>query len=128
VNGCGKIESEKVSRLDSEGNVMLDGNNTPILEDRKDNDGNVVYKINEWPAVGEWMWENRETFNGISVLPFDGGSYVQPPYTDCTKEKYEEMMTSLSKIDLTQVIEMTDNTNLTAEAACAGNNCEVVVV
>lgn len=123
-----KKEAEKVSKLDDNGIQLLDSNSQPVMENRRDADGNVIYRVNEWPSVGEWMWANRTTFNGISVLPYDGGSYIQAPFTDCSKEKYEEMMKSLSNIDLTKVIEMTDNTNLTGEAACAGGACEVDVV
>lgn len=120
-----KKETEKVSKLDENGKVVLDSNNNPIMEDRRDEKGNLVYKINEWPMVGNWMWENRESFNGISVLPYDGGSYIQAPFSDCTKKTYEEMMEVLSDIDLTKVIEMTDNTNLSGEISCAGGACEV---
>lgn len=122
-----KKEAEKVSKLDDNGIQLLDSNSQPVMEDRRDADGNVIYKVNEWPAVGEWMWANRGTFNGISVLPYDGGTYIQAPFTDCTKEKYDKMMESLSNIDLTKVVELTDNTNLTAEAACAGGACLVDV-
>ena len=120
-----KKEAEKVSKLDENGVVMLDSNNNPIMEDRRDEDGNIIYKINEWPAVGKWMWDNREKFNGISVLPYDGGSYIQAPFTDCTKKTYEEMMEMIRDIDLTKVIEMTDMTNLTGELACANGSCEI---
>ena len=123
-----KKEAEKVSKLDDNGIQLLDSNSQPIMEDRRDADGNVIYKVNEWPAVGEWMWANRATFNGISVLPYDGGTYIQAPFEDCSKEKYDKMMESLSNIDLTKVVELTDNTNLTAEAACAGGACEVDIV
>ena len=41
------------------------------------------------------------------------------------KEKYEEMMRSLSSIDLTKIIELEDNTELIGEAACAGGACEI---
>lgn len=120
-----KKETEKIPKLDEEGKEMLDSNNKPIMEDLRDEQGNLVYAINQWPVVGEWMWDNRENFNGISVLPYDGGSYIQAPFTDCSKEKYEEMMKSLSNVDLTKVIEVTDNTNLSGEAACAGGACEI---
>jgi ribonucleoside-diphosphate reductase alpha chain len=122
-----KKEAEKVSKLDDNGIQLLDSNSQPIMEDRRDADGNVIYKINEWPAIGEWMWANRTTFNGISVLPYDGGTYLQAPFTDCSKDTYDKMMKSLSNIDLTKVIEMTDNTNLSGEAACSGGACEVDV-
>jgi ribonucleoside-triphosphate reductase len=85
----------------------------------------VSIKADEWDTVGEWMWENKSFYNGLSVLPYDGGTYIQAPFEDCTKEKYEEMMKSLSNIDLSGVIEMADNTNLQDQAACAGGACEV---
>jgi ribonucleoside-diphosphate reductase alpha chain len=120
-----KKEPEMVTKLDENGIQLLDSNGQPIFEPRRDVNGDVVYKVNEWPVVGEWMWDNRNTFNGISVLPYDGGTYTQAPFEDCSKETYEKMMKSLSNIDLTKVIEVTDNTNLSGEAACAGGACEV---
>ena len=71
------------------------------------------------------MWENRNYYNGLSVLPYDGGSYVQAPFEDITKEKYNEMLVSLEEIDLSKVIEQTDETNVSAELACAGGACEI---
>jgi ribonucleoside-triphosphate reductase len=86
----------------------------------------VSIKEDEWDMVGKWMWENRKFYNGLSVLPYSDHSYVQAPFEDCTKEKYEELMQSLTNIDLTQVIEVIDNTDLKGEAACAGGACELV--
>lgn len=120
-----KKEAEKVTKLDENGIKILDGNGQSIMEDRRDIDGNVVYKVNEWPTVGEWMWANRDTFNGISVLPYDGGNYLQAPFTDCSKDTYEKMLKSISTIDLTKVIETQDNTNLSGEVACGSGGCEI---
>ena len=86
----------------------------------------VSIKEDEWETVGEWMWENRDHYNGLSVLNYDGGSYIQAPFSDCTKEEYEEKMKHLSTVDLTKVIELEDNTNLKSEAACSGGACEIV--
>ena len=85
----------------------------------------VSIKEDEWEVVGNWMWENRKYYNGLSVLPYDGGTYIQAPFEDCTKEKYEEMMHHLSNIDLSYVVEIADNTNLQDQAACAGGACEI---
>jgi ribonucleoside-triphosphate reductase (thioredoxin) len=82
----------------------------------------------EWVDVGEWMWDNRESYNGLSVLPYDGGTYTQAPFEDCSKETYEAMMSSLTNIDLTKVMEEEDNTDLKGEVACAGGACEVKFV
>jgi len=85
----------------------------------------ISIKDNEWETVGEWMWENRTCYNGLSVLNYDGGSYIQAPFEECTQEKYEEMMRSLSNIDLSLVIEAEDNTDLKDQVACAGGACLV---
>ena len=85
----------------------------------------VSLKEDEWELAGEWMWTNRKYYNGLSVLPYNGGTYQQAPFEDCTEEQYNEMMESLSNIDLTKVVELTDNTDLSGELACAGGACEV---
>ena len=71
------------------------------------------------------MWSNRDHYNGLSVLPYDGGTYTQAPFEDITKEKYNEMMRSLTNVDLTRITELQDDTNLTGELACAGGACEI---
>jgi ribonucleoside-diphosphate reductase alpha chain len=86
----------------------------------------VSIQENEWKEVGEWMWKYKETFNGLSVLPYFGGSYVQAPFEDITKEEFERMEKFLHNIDLTKVIEYNDDTNLMDQVACAGAACEVV--
>lgn len=85
----------------------------------------VSIKDDEWDVVGEWMWDNRETYNGISVLPYDGGSYKQTPFEDITEEEYYRLLGLLSDIDLSKVTEKEDNTDLAGEAACAGGACEI---
>lgn len=86
----------------------------------------VSIKDGEWEAVGEWMWRERKFYNGLSVLPYNGGSYIQAPFSDCTKEEYEKSITYLQNVDLSKVIEFADNTNLAGEIACSGNSCEVI--
>jgi ribonucleoside-triphosphate reductase (thioredoxin) len=86
----------------------------------------VSIKEDEWDLVGEWMWNNRDFYNGLSVLPYNGGSYTQAPFEDCTKEEFERLVKTLSDVDLTKVIELQDNTDLRGEAACAGGACEIV--
>ena len=86
----------------------------------------VSIKSDEWEQVGEWMWNNKKFYNGLSVLPYDGGTYVQAPFEDCTKETYETMMAHLHNIDLTQIREVSDNTDLTGEIACGADGCVIV--
>ena len=71
------------------------------------------------------MWENRSCYNGLSVLPYDGGTYKQAPFEDCNREEYDRLRETLQKVDLTKVVEVNDNTNLTGELACAGGSCEI---
>ena len=85
----------------------------------------VTIKEDEWDEVGEWMWENRKFYNGLSVLPHDGGTYVQAPFEECDEETYNNMMQSLEEVDLSHIIEMQDDTDLQGELACAGGSCEI---
>jgi ribonucleoside-diphosphate reductase alpha chain len=86
----------------------------------------VSIKEGEWEKVGQWMWDNKETFNGLSVLPYFGGSYTQAPFEDITEEQFNELVTHLHNIDLTKIVEFNDDTNLMDQAACAGGACEIV--
>jgi ribonucleoside-diphosphate reductase alpha chain len=95
------------------------GNNTHNIS------ATISVRDGEWKSVGEWMWKNRNSYNGLSVLPYDGGSYKQAPFEDCDELTYERMMNSLTDLDLTKIIEVDDNTNLSGEIACAGGACEV---
>jgi ribonucleoside-triphosphate reductase (thioredoxin) len=85
----------------------------------------VSLKEDEWDKAGEWMWDNRNYYNGLAVLPYNGGTYIQAPFEDTDLGKFEEMIKSLSNLDLTKVIETEDNTDLSGEAACAGGACEI---
>ena len=71
------------------------------------------------------MWENREVYNGISILPYNDHVYVQAPFEDCDEETYNRMLSNLTEIDLTKVWETEDLTHLEGEAACAGGACEI---
>ena len=95
------------------------GNNTHNIS------ATVSMQEGEWKAVGEWMWENRKFYNGLSVLPYNGGAYKQAPFEDCDELTYKTMMNSLQEIDLTKIAEIDDNTNLAGEIACAGGACEI---
>lgn len=86
----------------------------------------VSVRDNEWKIVGEWMWVNKDNYNGLSVLPYNGGTYKQTPFEDCSKETYEQMMSTLKYVDLSKVVEMQDNTAFGDNIACGGpNGCEI---
>ena len=86
----------------------------------------VTIKPNEWEEVGEWMWTNKENFTALSVLPHSEHTYIQAPFEDITPEHYEELVGHLHNIDLSQVVELDDTTDLSGELACGGGGCEVV--
>ena len=88
----------------------------------------ISCKPEEWNTVGEWMWDNRYSFNGLSVLPYDGGTYKDAPFTECTEKVYNDLMNYIENnpIDLTNIIEEFDNTDLKGEISCAGGACEVI--
>jgi ribonucleoside-diphosphate reductase alpha chain len=85
----------------------------------------ISVKEEEWDGLREAMWDNREHYSGISLLPFDGGTYVQAPFEDCSKEKYEEMMDLVKEVDLTKVVEVEDKTERIEQLACAGGVCTI---
>jgi ribonucleoside-triphosphate reductase len=86
----------------------------------------VSIKDDEWDSVGEWMWENKEHYNGLSVLPFSDHSYVQAPFEDCDKQTYEKMLSLLKNVDLNLIKETEDETDLSGEIACGGGgSCEI---
>jgi len=85
----------------------------------------ISLKDGDWELTGEWMWKNREYYNGLSVLPYNGGTYVQPPFEDCSEEEYKKMFSFLQEVDLSNIIEEKDETNLSGELACASGVCEI---
>ena len=86
----------------------------------------ITIRDDEWDTVAEWMWTNRLCYSGLSVLNYDNSSYVQMPFESCTKEQYEEMFMGLKDIDLTQIREIEDTTDLKGEIACAGGMCQII--
>ena len=93
-----------------------------------DNTHNVSATISitdEWEVVGQWMWDNREDYNGLSVLPYFGGSYKQAPFEDITEEQYNDRLSHLSSVDLTRVMELDDTVDFGQVASCAGGACEI---
>ena len=85
----------------------------------------VTIKPTEWERVGKWMWENRDNYTALAIMPFSDHTHSQTPFEDLTGEKYKEYLKKVVKIDLSQLKEKEDNTDLNGEIACAGNACEI---
>ena len=96
------------------------GNNTHNVS------ATISVREHEWDAVGKWMWENKDYYNGLSVLPYSDHTYKQAPFETITSEQYERLLPSLKNIDLSKVIELSDETNVSGELACSGGSCEIV--
>lgn len=85
----------------------------------------VSVKDDEWEDVVNWMWENKEHYNGISLLPYDGGTYKQAPFEEITEEQFLEMASKLDEIDLDYVVEEEDQTSIQGTVSCGSGGCEV---
>ena len=85
----------------------------------------ISIKDNEWREVGEWMWNNRDSYHGLSILPFSDHTYKQAPFESCSKLEYDTLCTTLHSMDLTKVVELDDNIAFGDNLACSGNNCEI---
>lgn len=87
----------------------------------------VSYKAGEEQAIADWMVDNREVYSGISLLPYDGGSYSQMPFESVTEEQYKDWANRFSvELDLYSVDFSGTQDNRKDEAACAGGMCELV--
>ena len=95
------------------------GNNTHNVS------ATISVREHEWDAVGKWMWDNKDYYNGLSVLPYADHTYKQAPFETITPADYERLIPSLKNIDLSKVIELSDETNVSGELACAGGACEI---
>jgi ribonucleoside-diphosphate reductase alpha chain len=84
----------------------------------------INYKPDETEGLFEKLWDNRNLYTGVSLLPFDGGTYKQAPFESCTKEQFDENNKKIADIDLTKVVELQDNTDRLDQVACAGSSCE----
>jgi ribonucleoside-diphosphate reductase alpha chain len=79
----------------------------------------------DWPSVGAWTWDNFDEISGVSYLPYDGGSYRQAPYEECTKEEYEALKAKMPIIDWNNLKEVTDNVEGAQMLACTAGACEI---
>jgi ribonucleoside-diphosphate reductase alpha chain len=85
----------------------------------------ISVKEGEWETVGDWMWNEQEHYNGLSVLPAFDHTYKQAPFEDITEDEYNVRINTLKAIDLNKVMEIDDNVEFSQVAACAGGACEI---
>ena len=89
----------------------------------------ISVRDSEWLDVGAFVYRHFDEMSGVSFLPHSDHTYQQAPYQDCTKEVYEELLSSMpERIDWTQLseYEQEDNTAAMQTLACSGDSCEIV--
>lgn len=80
----------------------------------------------EWPEIGAFVWKHFNEMSGVSFLPYDGGSYRQAPYEECTEEQYKELLAKLPQnIEWDSVVEVDDNVEGVQTLACTSGVCEI---
>ena len=87
----------------------------------------ISIKEDEWQMVGQWLWMNKDYYNGISVLPYFNHVYKQAPFEEITEKKYLSYVSHIKDIDLTKVIEIDDVVDFGQIVACGGGLCEIHV-
>lgn len=87
----------------------------------------VSVRENEWEYVSEWMWNNRQTYSGLSLLPYSGGNYKQAPFIEIDKAEYDSLISKFPEfVDFTMIREGQDTiTHASESLACSGAGCEI---
>jgi ribonucleoside-triphosphate reductase (thioredoxin) len=86
----------------------------------------INYKPEEVEPLLERLWNDRDQYAAVSLLPFSDAVYQQSPFEDTDKETFEKYNKMVNEIDLTKVLEFEDNTNRAEQLACtAGGFCEI---
>jgi ribonucleoside-diphosphate reductase alpha chain len=87
----------------------------------------ISVKEDEWMKVGAWVFENFSEVTGVSFLPMDGGNYKQAPYSECTKEEYEQLKLLVPEsVDWDSFVEYTDNVEGAQTLSCtAAGGCSI---
>jgi ribonucleoside-diphosphate reductase alpha chain len=91
----------------------------------------VTVRPEEWDKVADYLWENREFFTGVSLLANTGDKdFAFAPneaiLTPADESRWNTILESYKPVDYTTIVEDTDDTDLKAEAACAGGFCSIV--
>ena len=87
----------------------------------------ISVKENEWVEVGSFVYNNFEDISGVSFLPYSDHVYKQAPYTECSKEEYEELESRIPLINWNKLseYEVLDTTTSSQELACVAGACEI---
>ena len=90
----------------------------------------VLVDEDEWDKVVKYLFENRENFTAVSLLPKTGDKiYKQAPMEAVIskedEKRFEKLSKEMEKVDYTKLEEAHDETKPQDEVACGGNGCEI---
>ena len=80
----------------------------------------------EWISLLQRIWSNINVVSGMTMFPRDDHLYANAPFEEITKERYEEMVSQLPKIDFRKIEfyeREFDTTDVKREMACSGGAC-----
>lgn len=92
----------------------------------------VEVSENEWGEVAKYLYENRQYFAAVSLLPKSGDKgYKQSPLQRVYEEdeKYwNHLVTNWIPVDYNNFFEDEDQTSVMEVAACVGNQCDISLI
>ncbi len=126
----GALEMLTIVKLVQE-NWVLPGtarpNSSPGLYHNVSN--TISVKEDEWDAVADYIFRNKEFFTGISMLADNGKMYQQAPHEQISSGDDElawsHLIESYQRVDYTSLNEDDDNTQLKEIVVCSGGKCDI---
>jgi hypothetical protein len=92
----------------------------------------INYHEHEKESIKRWMLENRDSYYGISLIPYDGGDYKYLPYSQPPHPEVFEVLEKAFNLiaedyRFEDIKERKDNTDFKGEVACAGGACSLEI-
>jgi ribonucleoside-triphosphate reductase (thioredoxin) len=90
----------------------------------------ILVEDGEWDSVISYLFENRNFFGAVSLLPSHGDKlYKQAPMetisTEEDRKKWTDLVSKWQHVDYKELREEDDETRPQAEASCVGGLCEL---
>jgi len=85
----------------------------------------ISIRKDEWIKVEDWLYENWDILGGLTFLPEEEYVYQLPPFEKISKEEYNRLISSLPKIDFSQILIYEKDDKTTGPSGCEGEVCEL---